>query len=64
MKCTICGKGPMHGVTVYRMNEKGVAGIWACWDHKGKLIDPDLLEITRDIEAAVRTPMKPRRSRR
>jgi len=33
IRCEICGKGPMDGVTVYRANEKGVAGIWRCAKH-------------------------------
>ena len=33
IRCEICNRGPMQGVTVYRANEKGVKGIWRCADH-------------------------------
>jgi uncharacterized protein YwgA len=33
MKCEKCGKGPADGVSVYRVNEKGVKGIWRCVNH-------------------------------
>jgi len=32
--CMFCRKGPMDGVTVHRINEKGVDGIWACNTHR------------------------------
>ena len=31
--CMFCRKGPMDGVTVHRINETGVDGIWACNTH-------------------------------
>ena len=33
MTCLFCHKGPMHGVTVYRVNAKGQPGVWACAKH-------------------------------
>lgn len=30
MKCEICGQGPIDGVSLFRVNEKGVIGIWRC----------------------------------
>jgi len=33
IECCICRKGPTHGVTVHRINPKGVKGIWACEKH-------------------------------
>jgi hypothetical protein len=43
---------------VYRMNETGVEGIWACQTHAGTPIDPDLLAITKDLKEAMETPRK------
>lgn len=34
--CYICGKHPADGFTVYRQNEKGVSGIFACEEHDKK----------------------------
>ena len=45
MKCITCGKGMPEGVDLFRLNEFGVTGIWACTEHyadMGKSIDPDL----------------------
>lgn len=33
MKCDKCGKGPQDGVSLYRVNEKGVPGKWRCEKH-------------------------------
>lgn len=53
MKCCICQKGLSEGVTLHRVNEKGVAGIWACSKHykqtDGKPIDPDVALIVKAI---------------
>ena len=32
MECEICGRGVHDGVSLTRMNEKGVTGIWRCKD--------------------------------
>lgn len=54
MICCICGKGPANGVSVFRINEKGVPGIWACEQHirqtDGAPIDPDMRRLTNIIE--------------
>jgi hypothetical protein len=53
MKCYICGKGPAPehgGGTVYRVNEKGRLGIWACREHNRQPVDPEVQEITDIIE--------------
>lgn len=46
MKCAICKKGPMQGVAVFRINKKGVPGLWACRKHASQTdappIDPDV----------------------
>ena len=33
MNCITCGKGIFEGIALYRQNETGVAGIWACLEH-------------------------------
>lgn len=33
MRCCVCGRGPMHGTTVHRLNEKGQPGVWVCEQH-------------------------------
>jgi hypothetical protein len=33
MKCEICGKGPISGTSVYRINPKGETGRWCCEVH-------------------------------
>lgn len=50
MKCSVCGKGPMHGVAVYRTNPKGEIGIWACREHLLRTADPVTQEIVNLIE--------------
>lgn len=31
--CAVCGKGPPTGPDIFRINVKGVTGIWACKTH-------------------------------
>jgi hypothetical protein len=62
-QCRVCGKGPMQGVTVYRMNEPGVEGIWACQDHRSPPTDLVLQAFLDDLEAVVLTPVRPRPQR-
>jgi hypothetical protein len=53
MKCVICKKGPMQGVSLYRINEKGKPGLWACRAHRSQTdapVDPELDEIVSRIE--------------
>lgn len=55
MKCEICHQGPPNGPAVFRVNPKGVPGIWRCeahltTDQKNKL-DGDVLKIVGIIEA-------------
>lgn len=51
--CAVCGKGPPDGVSVFRMNEKGGPGLWACNEHKDHFdshMPDDVLELTRLLE--------------
>lgn len=50
MKCHVCGLGPANGVTVYRQNETGVPGVWACLIHSECQVAPDVAEIVTIIE--------------
>jgi len=33
MKCIFCHRGLKEGLSLARINEKGVPGIWACREH-------------------------------
>ena len=33
VKCQVCKRGPHEGVTLFRLNPKGVEGVWACREH-------------------------------
>lgn len=54
MVCVICGRGPREGVSVFRINEKGVPGLWACRQHikqtDGTRPDENLLRVVEAIE--------------
>lgn len=59
-KCCICNKGPLPsqgGVSLYRINAKGVPGIYACEKHfpqtDGAPIDPELKEIVDTLGMSV-----------
>lgn len=39
MKCFQCDASMATGATLFRVNEKGVPGIWACTSHRLK-VDP------------------------
>ncbi len=54
LKCCICGRSD---VALYRQNEKGVPGIWACIVHD-KAKDQETLELTAILEKAVQKPTK------
>lgn len=34
MKCIFCHRGLKEGISLSRINEKGVPGIWACGEHR------------------------------
>ena len=50
MKCHVCNKGMAEGVTLFRQNEFGTKGIWACRKHNGVKIDTDVDELVTIIE--------------
>jgi len=51
MKCHICGLGPPQDpITLYRQNEKGVIGIWACATHNQRPINADERELIEILE--------------
>lgn len=50
MKCEICGYGPTHGTSVYRINPKGEIGRWRCMAHKPDNGDTEILRIVADLE--------------
>lgn len=35
--CVICKKGPQDGLSLHRINAKGVPGLWACFEHVNAL---------------------------
>lgn len=53
MKCFKCGKSAaVDGVTLYRVNEYEVTGIWACAKHIGETPakpDEETLQIVSDL---------------
>ncbi len=50
MNCSVCGKGPKEGVTVYRQNPKGEKGIWACEEHAVRKPDSPLMDLIKTLE--------------
>lgn len=54
MKCEICGKGMKEGVSLYRVNRKGIAGVWRCpnclTNSQAEAIDPVVLDICEIIQ--------------
>ena len=57
MKCETCNCGPAEGVSVFRLNEKGVEGIWRCREHHPGPIPELVLKI-----AEILNPEEPRRA--
>lgn len=58
-ECEICHRGIMEGVTLWRMNETGVDGIWRCTAHRTSAVDALLEEVVTDIEAVLKEPQSP-----
>ena len=61
-KCEICSRSALKdGVSLYRINEKGVEGKWACQDHihlfpkKLAALDPETIELC-DLISSNKTP--------
>ena len=51
MKCSVCGKGPAKGTTIYRNNRLGeMPADWRCELHLGKRLDPDFKRMIKIIE--------------
>jgi hypothetical protein len=48
MKCEVCGKGVEAG-PLYRMNEKGVKGVWRHQKCGGVPVDPIVQDISETI---------------
>ena len=53
MKCCICHRGPHDGVSLFRVNAKGVAGIWACKKHLKQTDAPPIDPAVERIAAVV-----------
>ena len=49
--CYSCGKNPSDGVSVFRMNETGVKGIWACAIHNESIDEKALGLMVAELEA-------------
>lgn len=52
MKCFFCERS-VHEHTLFRVNEKGVKGIWACREHMAQTdaaVDPIVREIADIID--------------
>lgn len=53
MQCVICKKGAPD-VSLFRINEKGVPGLWACAKHLKQTdappLDPEFAELVRILE--------------
>lgn len=53
MRCFVCQRGMAEGVSLFRINERGVKGIWTCEVHRPAAsphIDPQVREIVHIIE--------------
>lgn len=50
MKCETCGKGPQHGITLLRQNQKGEIGIWRCEACNRKPVPDDLARVIAEIQ--------------
>ncbi len=58
-ECCICRKGPLHtqgGISVYRINAKGIPGIYACEKHLPQTdaapLDPEVKKLVDTIGCA------------
>ena len=56
IECCICKRGPQQGIAVFRINAKGVTGIWACEKHLKQTdappVDPLVTEICKAVGRA------------
>lgn len=53
MHCCICKKGPQQGVSLFRVNKKGVAGIWTCEKHISQTDAPPIDSTVKKIADAL-----------
>lgn len=53
MKCYKCEKTPTQGFNLYRQNQKGEVGVWACAEHS-KPVDDDLVNVVGAIQKSMR----------
>lgn len=52
MHCVICRRGMRDGVDLFRINEKGVPGLWACQKHMNQTDAPPVSpEVASIVEA-------------
>jgi hypothetical protein len=54
MVCEVCGRGPADGVDVYRVNERGVPGVWRCFEHHDGPIALETVSVVEAIREATR----------
>ena len=47
IKCCICGR---QDVALFRQNEKGVKGVFACLVHNKVVLSEDVFKITKSIQ--------------
>lgn len=54
MKCVICKKGRAEHVSLFRINARGVPGLWACAKHIKQTdappVDPEVAELVKILE--------------
>ena len=58
MKCQVCGKGPVEGVSLFRVNAKGQPFVGRCRAHLGASapVDPEVEAIVNAIDPKRPTP--------
>ncbi len=52
IECCVCKKGPRDNVALFRINAKGVEGIFACIKHVSQTdasIDPEVRDLVKII---------------
>jgi hypothetical protein len=53
--CEVCGQEPSNGgVTLFRVNEVGVRGVWRCRAHGGRPADDVTADVVDTIESGKR----------
>ena len=57
MRCLFCGGTPKDGYDLYRLNDKGEAGLWVCGEHLPRTDvkpHPDVVAIVSYIKRTAR----------